>query len=53
MWDPATKDKDFIDMMHDFVSTGLNTNLTTEHFRTLAGKHMKPTMDLGGDHSME
>ena len=52
MWDKDTQDKDFIDMMQDFVTTDFNKNATTENFRTMATKHMKPSMDLAGDHRM-
>lgn len=52
MWDKETRDKDFIAMMHDFVSTGFNKGVTTEDFRAVADKHMKPGMDLTGDHTM-
>lgn len=52
MWDPQTQDKEFIALMHDFVSTDFNQAASTEQFLNLATKHMKPTMDLAGDHTM-
>jgi len=52
MWDPQTKDQAFIDMMHDYVSSGFNKDLTTEDFRAIVTKHMTPVMDLAGDHTM-
>ncbi len=52
MWDKDTQDKDFKAMMQDLVSTGFNKGFTTENFRAIATKHMKPSMDLGGDHTM-
>jgi aminopeptidase N len=52
MWDKDTQDKDFIALMHDFVATEFNQNASTERFRALVTKHMKPSMDLGGDHTM-
>ena len=52
MWDPQTQDKDFIALMHDFVSTDFNQAASTEQFLLLANKHMKPSMDLAGDHTM-
>jgi hypothetical protein len=52
MWDRETQDKDFIAMMHDFISVGFNKNVSTEDFRAVADKHMKPGMDLAGDHTM-
>lgn len=52
MWDPASQDKEFIDMMHDYMSSGFNKDLTTEDFRAVATKHMTPVMDLAGDHTL-
>jgi Peptidase family M1 domain/Carboxypeptidase regulatory-like domain len=52
MWDPQTKDQAFIDMMHDYMSSGFNKNLTTEDFRAIVTKHMTPVMDMAGDHTM-
>ena len=52
MWDKETQDKDFIALMHDFVTSEFNQNASTERFRTLVTKHMKANMDLGGDHTM-
>jgi len=52
MWDPETKDKDFMTMMHDFVFGGFNKGASTEDFLAVANKHMKPAMDLGGDHTL-
>lgn len=52
MWDPATQDKEFIDMMHDYMSSGFNKDLSTEDFRNVVNRHMTPVMDIGGDHSM-
>jgi aminopeptidase N len=50
MWDPQTKDKGFVDMMHEFASSG--GNASTESFAALAAKHMKPGMDLGQDKTL-
>jgi Peptidase family M1 domain/Carboxypeptidase regulatory-like domain len=52
MWDPKTQDKDFIDMMKDFVTTNYNKDPSTENFMTIASKHMTPQMDLAGDHRL-
>lgn len=52
MWDPGTQDKEFIAMMHDYLSSGFNKDVTTEDFRNLVNKHMTPVMDIGGDHTM-
>jgi len=53
MWDRDTGDKDFIAMMHDFVSTYLNQNASTESFKSIVEKHMKPSMDLTRDGKMD
>jgi len=52
MWDPQTKDQEFISMMHDYVSFGFNKELSTEDFRAMVNRHMTPVMDLAGDHTM-
>ncbi len=52
MWDPQTQDQEFIALMHEFVSTDFNQAASTEQFLLLANKHMKPTMDLAGDHTL-
>lgn len=52
MWDPQTKDKAFIDMMHDLVASGMNRNLTTEEFKAVATRHMTPALDLAGDYTL-
>lgn len=52
MWDPQTQDKEFIALMHEFVSTDFNQAASTEQFLLLVNKHMKPSMDLAGDHTM-
>ena len=52
MFDRETGDKDFIAMMHDFVATYLNKNASTESFRSVVEKHMKPGMDLENNGKM-
>jgi hypothetical protein len=52
MWDPQSHDDAFIDMMKDFVKTYYNRSPSTEDFEALVAKHMKPGMDLAGDHRM-
>jgi Peptidase family M1 domain/PEGA domain len=52
MWDPQTQDQEFIALMHEFVSTDFNQAASTEQFLLLVNKHMKPAMDLAGDHTM-
>lgn len=49
MWDPQTGDKDFIDMMHDFVKTFYGKNPSTEDFAHTVEKHMKKSIDLEGN----
>jgi len=46
MNDRETGDKDFIAMMHDFVTTYTNQNASTESFKSVVEKHMKPSIDL-------
>jgi Peptidase family M1 domain len=46
-------DQDFSDMMRDYVKTHLYQNATSESFLTVVAKHMKPTMDLDGTHTMD
>jgi hypothetical protein len=52
MWDPKTKDDNFIAMMKDFVQTYTHLNASTEGFRTVVDGHMTPAMDLDGNHKM-
>jgi hypothetical protein len=53
MYDRETSDKDFIDMMHDFVATYLNRNPSTESFKSVVEKHMKPALDLEKNGKMD
>jgi hypothetical protein len=53
MQDPKTGDQDFIGMMHDFVATYTNRNASTEDFKLIVEKHMKPGMDLEGNRRMD
>lgn len=53
MWDPASRDKDFIALMHDFSSTYAHRNASTEDFKSIVEKHLKPSMDLGGNGRMD
>jgi hypothetical protein len=52
MWDPKTKDDNFIAMMKDFVQTYTHRNASTEGFRAVVDGHMTPAMDLDGNHKM-
>jgi hypothetical protein len=53
MRDEKTGDRDFSDMMKDYVKTHLYQNATSESFIAVVEKHMKPVMDLDGSHKME
>jgi aminopeptidase N len=52
MWDRKTGDKDFVDMMHDFVAKFTNKNASTADFEHLVEQHMKPDLDLDGNGGM-
>jgi hypothetical protein len=53
MWDRQTADKDFIDMMHDFVATYRGKNASTEDFQRIVEKHMHPDMNLDNNGHMD
>jgi hypothetical protein len=53
MYDRETGDKDFIAMMHDFVTTYTNQNASTESFKSIVEKHMKPSLDLERNGKMD
>jgi hypothetical protein len=53
MWDEKNGDQDFIAMMHDFVETYMHRNATSESFRAIVEKHMKPVLDVQGNHTMD
>ena len=53
MWDSRTGDSDFRAMMQDYVKQFANQTVSTQDFKSLVEKHMKPAMDLDGNHSME
>jgi aminopeptidase N len=52
MYDRQSGDQKFIEMMHDFVKTHYNQNATTESFKAIVERHMKPGMDLDGNKTM-
>lgn len=52
MYDREKGDQDFISMMHDFVRTYLHRNASTESFQSVVEKHMKPSLDLQHNGSM-
>jgi len=49
MRDDKTGDQDFIAMMQDYVSTNLNRNASSEDFKSVVEKHMRPALDLEGN----
>ncbi len=53
MFDPASGDRDFIAMMHDFTSRFAHRSVSTEEFQWLVERHMKPQMDLAGNRGMD
>jgi hypothetical protein len=53
MQDAKNGDKDFIDMMHDFVATYTDRNASTEDFKAMVEKHMTPALDLDGNRRMD
>jgi aminopeptidase N len=53
MWDRKTGDRDFREMMQDFVKTYTNKPATTEDFKAIVEKHMTADMDLEGNHRMD
>ena len=46
MYNSEERDKDFIAMMHDFVTTHRDQAASTESFKAIAEKHMTKAMDL-------
>ena len=46
MYSFQDQDKPFIAMMHDFVESHRERSATTESFKTIAEKHMTPSMDF-------
>jgi hypothetical protein len=53
MWDQKTGDKDFKEMMHDFTARYFNRNASTEDFKAIAEKHIKPSADLAGNRTLD
>ncbi|MGA3015511.1 MAG: M1 family aminopeptidase [Bryobacteraceae bacterium] len=53
MWDAKTGDASFRSMMQDYVKHFTNQAVSTEDFKWLVEKHMKPDMDLDGNHRMD
>lgn len=53
MREDKTGDQDFFVMMRDFVSTYTNRNPSSEDFKAVVEKHMKPALDLEGNHKID
>lgn len=53
MYDENTGDKDFSDMMKDFVKTFYLRNASTEDFAAMVGKHIKPALNLANDGTVD
>ena len=53
MYDRQTGDQKFIEMMRDFVKSHNHENASTESFKFIVEKHMKPGMDLEGNKRMD
>jgi aminopeptidase N len=53
MFDSKTGDADFMAMMQDFVKSHQHQNATTESFKAVVNRHMRPSLDLDGNGSME
>lgn len=51
MRDEKTGDQDFFAMMQDYVKTYLGRNPSSEDFRAMVEKHMKPVLEPEGNHS--
>jgi hypothetical protein len=53
MWDQKTGDDQFKAMMRDFVKSHFNQNASTESFKRVVERHMKPVMDLQRNGKMD
>jgi aminopeptidase N len=53
MYDRQQGDQRFINMMRDFVKTHFHQNASTESFKRVAEKHMRPGMDLDGNRRLD
>jgi aminopeptidase N len=53
MREDKTGDDDFLAMMQDYVKTHLNRNATSETFKAVVEKHMKPVLDMEGNHRID
>jgi aminopeptidase N len=53
MWDAKSGDRDFRGLMQDYVRQFANQAASTEDFKAVVDQHMKPSMDLEGNHRMD
>ncbi|HXZ18980.1 MAG TPA: M1 family aminopeptidase, partial [Candidatus Acidoferrales bacterium] len=53
MWDGQSADKNFKEMMHDFVKTYAGRSATTEDFKATVERHMTTAMNLDGNRKMD
>ena len=53
MWNPRDGDQLFIETMRDFVSTYRMQAATTEDFKAIVEKHMRPQFNLDGNGKMD
>ena len=53
MFDRKTGDERFIAMMHDFIKTNYNKDVSTEDFKRAVEKHMTQEMNLDGNARMD
>jgi hypothetical protein len=53
MHDAETGDRDFIAMLRDFTSTYAGRSASTEDFRAIVERHMKPSMVMDNRRNME
>ena len=53
MFDDKSRDDDFFAMMQDYVKTYSGCNPSTEDFRAMVEKHMKPILDAMGNHTFD
>jgi hypothetical protein len=53
MWDPQRGDADFRAMMQDYVQQFANQAVSSQDFKSVVEKHMKPSMDLDRNHRMD
>jgi aminopeptidase N len=53
MRDDKTGDQDFMAMMQDYIASFENRNHSSEDFKSVVEKHMKPALDLEGNRRVD